>query len=442
MRTQKELEEERKRVGPLKLDLAFRSERRPELLNNRNGLRLLDPRTLESDFQDWARDSVIEHKLPGLRGVHIRLKLGDITSKDARQLAELVRRFSANELKVSIGQNLYLPWVREEELADLYASLKQIGLADSGVGTVADVTTCPGADTCRLGIASAKGLGTAISEAFERRLSEYRELARLLRIKISGCPNGCAQHGIADIGFHAAALSHEGRTIPAHLLFVGGRTDPGSATFARMLGKFPAKNCVDVIATLLRVYKQEKSPTEEFCEFVNRFGDSKLKEELEKWRMPKSFDADPGFYEDFGHQNESFAVRPGIKGECADKIVPETEPHIQTAREGLAQAEAYLYHKEFEHSVRAAYDAAAAAARVSLYPRLVDPFTSDEAFWEFENLFILSGQTQGAWANLSSRFRELREAETNEPNTRTMLNVAKEFVNYCEQFSQLPCTTS
>jgi sulfite reductase beta subunit-like hemoprotein len=123
-------------------------------------------------------------------------------------MAEVARQFSLGQLRVSIGQNLYLPWVREEKLADLHAALKQIELGESGVGTVTDVTTCPGADTCRLGIASAKGLGAAISEGFNGPLAQYRELARDLKIKISGCPNGCAQHGIADIGFHAAR-AHE-----------------------------------------------------------------------------------------------------------------------------------------------------------------------------------------------------------------------------------------
>src|SRR5262249_49812642 len=158
-----------------------------------NSLRVIDPRTkkadFQADFQSWARDAVIEHKLDGFRGVHVRLKLGDITSTRARSLANIAREFSSGELRTSIGQNLFLPWVREERLLDLYLSLKQIEVGEAGVGTVVDVTTCPGSDTCRLGIASAKGLGTAISDSFNNGLGKYRELARDLRIKISGCPN-------------------------------------------------------------------------------------------------------------------------------------------------------------------------------------------------------------------------------------------------------------
>jgi len=431
------LEEERERVGPVPLADYFQCTFEPKVSSPRNGLRLLDPRTNDPDFRSWARDSVIEHKQPGFRGVHVRLKLGDITSEKARRMAEVARQFSLGQLRISIGQNLYLPWVREEKLADLHAALKQIELGEPGVGTVTDVTTCPGADTCRLGIASAKGLGSAISEGFNGPLAQYSELARTLKIKISGCPNGCAQHGIADIGFHAAALTKDGKTVPAHQLFLGGDTNPEAPHFARLIGKFPAKHSMNVMATLLQLYKEERVDTEEFSAFVNRVGESRLRAILEPWRAAPSFEADPIFYQDYGHDNERFAVRPGVKGECAEKIVPETVPQIDAARELIAQAEAFLYHKEYEHAMRAAYEAAAAAARVPLYARLVDSFTSDEVLWEFENLFVLSGQTKGDWQGVSARFLQLKNGESNETGVKIILDEAGEFVTYCATFSAL-----
>ncbi|HKE59686.1 MAG TPA: nitrite/sulfite reductase, partial [Pyrinomonadaceae bacterium] len=429
------LAEERQAVGPIPLQDYFNDTLDLQLPARRSTLRLLDPRLNDAEFRDWARDSVIEHKRPGFRGIHVRLKLGDITSEKARQLAAVARRFSASQLRISIGQNLYLPWVREEKLPDLYAALRQIELAEPGVDTVSDVTTCPGADTCRLGIASAKGLGSAISEGFTGPLAQYRELARSLKIKISGCPNGCAQHGIADIGFHAAALTYEGKTVPAHQLFVGGKTDPDSAGFARLIGKFPARNSLNVIESLLRLYKEDRRVEEDFSSFINRADDTKLKAVLEPWRVVASFESDPSFYQDYGHENERFAVRPGVKGECADKTVAEIAPEIGIAREQLAQAEAFLYHKEYEHAQRAAYEAAAAGARVPLYKRLVDPFTADEVLWEFENLFVLSGETKGAWLKVSTRFLELKNVETSEESARTMLAEVRSFVDYCAAFA-------
>jgi adenylyl-sulfate kinase len=375
------LDEERERVGAIRgVDSPQEERDVPPKVFNSNGLKLLHHGTSDPEFRAWVRDSVIEHKHKEFRGVHVRLKLGDVTSDRGRELAEVARRFSSSQLRISIGQNIYLPWVREENLVDIYHALTRIDLGESGVETVEDVTTCPGADTCRLGIASAKGLGSAISNAFSNSLSELRELARELKIKISGCPNGCAQHTIANIGFHAAALSHNGRTVPAHFLTLAGQTNPASAEIAKLIGRFPAKNCVKVIETLLSLYKKERLPAEDFNAFVSRTGDH-LKEALEPLHSVPSFEEDPSFYQDYGHENEHFAVRAGIKGECAGSTVAESAPTMAQAREWLSQAEAFIYHKEFEHAMLAAYEAAAAAARVPLYASLVDPFTADEALW-------------------------------------------------------------
>ncbi len=429
----KALDEERARVGPVPLTdyLSETEEFNPEAAAHSRALQMLNPRTSDPQFQSWVRDSVIEHKVATFRGVHVRVKLGDLTAERSRDLAEVVRRFSAGQLRISIEQNIYLPWVREEELWDLYIALSELSLAERGVGTIADVTTCPGSDTCRLGIASAKGLGSALGDAFNGSLAKYAELARPVRVKISGCPNGCAQHSIANIGFYAAALSHDDRTVPAHFVTVGGQASPGNAQFGALIGKFPAKNCVKVTETLLQVYEKARLPEEDFNSFVSRIGTERLKAILGPLREVPSFEKDPSFYEDYGHEHERFAVRKGVKGECAGSTVAETIPTIEAAQEWLAQAEALIYHKEYKAAALAAYEAAAAAARVPLYPRLVDPFTADEALWEFENLFVLSGETLGDWEGISSRFEELKKNNADEAGAGTILEEARDFVGYC-----------
>src|SRR4029079_9260885 len=128
------LDQERKRLGPIHIDNIVEKDRIETRSSHR--LRVIDPRTREEDFEFWARDSVIEHKLDGFRGVHVRLKLGDITSTRARGLARIVRELSAGELRTSIGHHVFLPWVPDDRLYDLYQSLKQIEIGESGVGTV------------------------------------------------------------------------------------------------------------------------------------------------------------------------------------------------------------------------------------------------------------------------------------------------------------------
>jgi sulfite reductase beta subunit-like hemoprotein/uncharacterized protein (UPF0332 family) len=429
------LEEERQRVGPIALEPYLNEvDRKHEV--RRNGLEVMRQETNDPAFKEWAHDSVIDHKDPDYRGVHVRIKLGDLTAQRARQLADISRRFSASQLRVSVEQNIYLPWVRQEDLLALYSALCSVSLAEPGAGTIADVTACPGSDTCRLGIASAKGLGSALDEALSTTSIRQLEADGPIKIKISGCPNGCAQHSIANIGFYSAALSHDDRTVPAHFVTVGGQAQGEVAQFGSLLGKFPAKNCVKVTQSLLTLFDAEKNPGEDFNSFVARTGIGRLKEVLKPLQEVPSFEDDPSFYEDYGHEHMPFAVRKGVKGECAGSTVAEKVPTMEIAREWLAQADAYFYHKEYEHAVLAAYEAAAAAARVPLYRRLVDPFTSAEALWEFENLFVLSGETGGLWKNISSNFDSLKakvlEGEDSAITAQEILSQARSFLNYCE----------
>jgi sulfite reductase (ferredoxin) len=408
----------------------------PEITNATASLNVLDPITNDPNYQQWAKDNVIPHRIAGLRGVHVRLKLGDIASDRARKLAASARQFSASELRVSIEQNLFLPWVRVSDLPTLYQALRQASLHDAGAETIADVTACPGADTCRLGIASAKGLGSAISESFfTGTLAPYREANRDLRIKISGCPNGCAQHAVSNIGFHAAALSANGRNVPSHILFLGGAANHGAPQAGKIIGKFPARASIEVVEALLKLHHAEKLDGEDFNAFLARIGDQRVKEVLEPLRAVPTFEEDSTFYDDYGHENEQFTVRSGVRGECAGTTIAELVPTFAEANERLSQAAAHLHHGHYEAAQLEAYEAAVAAARVPLYQRLVDPLTSLEALWSFENIFVLSGATSGAWKDLSATFEALKAATADAANAQIALEKARAFVTYCETFA-------
>jgi sulfite reductase (ferredoxin) len=326
--------------------------------------------------------------------------------------------------------------VRAADLPDLYEALRGLELADSGAGTAEDITTCPAADTCRLGIASAKGLGSALSAALEPggELAGYADLIRDVKIKISGCPNGCAQHAIADIGFHSAAMTENKKTVPSYLLFLGGQFGMDRAQIGRAVGKYPAKNGVKVLETLLRVFRDERRAEEDFHSCITRLGEPRLQAELEPHKVVPSFEADPSFYQDWGHANEKFAVRSGVKGECAGTTIAERVPSVADAQESLAQAEAYFSHQEYDAAILAAYEAAADAARVPLYKRLVDPFTAEQVLWEFENIFVLSGQTGGAWTGVSTQFAQLKAVAADETGARAILDRTREFRAYCATF--------
>ncbi len=409
----------------------------PAIVNETaSNLNVLDPLTNDLNYQQWAKDNVIQHRVAALRGVHVRTKLGDITSDRARELADIARQFSSSELRVSIEQNLFLPWVRVSDLPALYKALQQAALHDAGAETIADVTACPGADTCRLGIASAKGLGAAISESFfDGSLAPYREANRDMRIKISGCPNGCAQHAVANIGFHSAALSNDGHNVPTHILFLSGSANHGHPKAGRIIGKFPARAGIQVVEELLKLHNTEKLDGEDFNTFIDRIGDQRVKEVLEPLRKIPAFDEDPTFYDDYGHENEKFTVRSGVRGECAGTTIAEVVPTFAEATEKLSQAAAFIHHGNFASAGLEAYEAAVAAARVPLYQHLVDPFTSLETLWSFENIFVLSGKTNGEWKEISATFEAIKNADADEASAQVALETARAFVGYCEQLS-------
>jgi sulfite reductase (ferredoxin) len=406
-----------------------------------------NPSGIESTpaYKEWVKDNVFKHKFPGYAGVNVRLKLGDILSEPARKLAEIARTLSHGELRISIHQNLVLSWVPEKSLPLLYQKLSELGLADAGAETLDDVTTCPGADTCRLGITSAKGLGSSISAAMKNGLSRYKELTKGIWVKISGCPNGCAQHGVANIGFQGAALSKDGKTVPAHELFLGGQMALDDTAFGERLGKFPARNCTKIVETLVELYSKEKGGSESFNQTLKRIGKDKILGILEPFTHIPSFEEDPEFYKDLGHENEKFAIRTGIKGECAGATVQEKAPVMQEAKEKLAQAEAFFAHKEFGNAVLEAYEAAAAAARVPLYAALVDPFTSEQALWEFENVFVRSGKASQEWLNSAEKFESAKKSEPSEPAAKSLIDLAKKYLLesekiYSELFQQSTTT--
>ena len=180
-------------------------------------------------------------------------------------------------------------------------------------GRLADITSCPGADTCQLGITSSRGLATAIGKIFENGHKADADL-KDLKIKISGCPNSCGQHHIADIGFYGGAKSVNGHQVPTYSMLLGGHIGPEGSGYGTQILRVPAKRVPAVVEKLLDFYKAQKQPSEKFREFVKRVGFETLKRELESLTaLPESPDAD--FLSDWGESDEFHVVTS--KGECA-----------------------------------------------------------------------------------------------------------------------------
>ncbi len=393
------------------------------------------PEGIENDplYIAWKETNVLPHGHEGFNMVNIKVHNGDITSDTARALADITDVFSASDIRISISQNLILRWVPTEALPALYAALYDISLANPGAETFEDITACPGADTCRLGITSAKGLADTLTAGMENGLGEYKKLAKGLNIKISGCPNSCAQHVSASIGFQGASLAKAGRNVPAEQVYVGGGLYGDESRLATSIIKVPTRNAPKVVKKLLDVYRDERSEGEHFDSVMERLGRDRIKEEITEFLQIPTFEEDPSFYQDWGHEQEKFELQKGVKGECAGATVEEKIPTFSDAEKRIQQAEALLKHGEYETSIMEAFHSCAASAHVPLYTKLVDPFTSEQTMWEFENLLVRTGDSDEKWLDISSVLKDMVDQEPSEELAVEMLEVAKELYSECER---------
>ena len=267
-------------------------------------------------FEEWLGTNTFEQKQKGYFAVQVRCPLGDINPDQMRKLAKISRAFCAGRLRTTIAQNILLHWVPKDSLKALYAQLQPAGLALKDAGHVADITRCPGADTCQIAITHSKGLAFEMGKIFQNGLSHDAAIQDVT-IKISGCTNSCGQHHIANIGFHGASKNVDGRPVPHYQLMIGGYTAAdGVAVFGKRIAQIPARRCPEATKAVLEAYKKEKGASENFLEWSNRVGAQHLKGVVAPFVTVPAFDQDPIAYEDLGDPGKPFKLEMG-KGECA-----------------------------------------------------------------------------------------------------------------------------
>jgi sulfite reductase beta subunit-like hemoprotein len=209
-----------------------------------------------------------------------------------------------------------LRWVREECAYEIWRALSELGLGDPGVDEIADVVSCPGTDSCKLGITSSMGLNLAIRERLEQMQIDD-PLTKRIHIKMSGCPNGCSQHHIANIGFYGASMKIGNRQLPAYIPHIGGNYEGGEVIMgARLKARIPAKRVPDAVERWLRFYEAQRHDGEEFNAFVARVGTTEFEQVVSDLAMPIEFSLENMNHFMDWSRNEPFEVIRG-EGECA-----------------------------------------------------------------------------------------------------------------------------
>jgi sulfite reductase beta subunit-like hemoprotein len=268
----------------------------------------------DPEYWRWQITNVRPQKQAGYSVVTVRLTLGDVTGQQLRILAFVARQFGDGWGRTTNQQNFLFRWIPNDRLPAVYRLLKGAKLADPSADRLADITTCPGADTCQLGITSSRGLALAIGEIFQNGHGHLADEAGL-RIKISGCPNSCGHHHIAGIGFSGGSREFDGRQVPTYQVFLGASLNMDGTRYARPTLKVPAKNGPALVGRLLDLYQAERLDGEKFEAFVERIGLSKIREAVKDLTdLPPQAQA-PEAYLDWGG-TEQFKVQTGV-GECA-----------------------------------------------------------------------------------------------------------------------------
>jgi sulfite reductase beta subunit-like hemoprotein len=227
-----------------------------------------------------------------------------------------MREYTGGYARTTVHQNLVLRWVRNEAVYEVWRRLQELELADAGADEITDVVSCPGTDSCKLGITSSMGLNQAVHE----RLVQMRiddELTRRIHVKMSGCPNGCGQHHIANIGFYGASIKVGQHTIPAYIPHVGGAYEGGEVRYGqRLKARLPAKRVPDAVERWVRFYESDRQAGEDFNAFADRVGAAEFEARVKDLTMPIEFSLENMNYFIDWSKNAAFEVIRG-EGECA-----------------------------------------------------------------------------------------------------------------------------
>jgi sulfite reductase beta subunit-like hemoprotein len=270
-----------------------------------------------SQLDVFVERNVTPQRQTGFSAVAVKVTRGDLTPEQFRGLAAIMREYCGGYARSSVEQNIILRWVRDEALYDVWARLRELGLEGAGAFEIDDVISCPGTDSCKMGITASMGL----NEAIQARLESMRiddPLTRAIQIKMSGCPNGCGQHHIGTIGFYGASLKLGERQMPAYIPHIGGRAADGDVAFGKRLkSRLPAKRVPEAVERWLRMYEAEReSDAENFEAYAERVGNERFEAEVKELTLPAEFSLET--MEEFIDWNRTtpYEVIRG-EGECA-----------------------------------------------------------------------------------------------------------------------------
>ncbi len=379
----------------------------------------------ETHYKHWLATNTIAQKQKGYYGVYVKIQVGDIKTDQARAFVKAVESYVADEIRITQNQGLLLKFVPENALPSLYQALANIGFANAGFDSLADITTCPGTDTCNLGIANSMTLAEVLEEVVYEDFPEFI-YEKNIKIKISGCMNSCGQHGLAEIGFHGSSVKAEGKVVPAVQVMLGGGTvGNGVGRVAERVIKVPTKRATQVLHLLLNDFKANHLPEENFHQYYDRLGKDHFYQLLKPLADLSNLKTTE--FVDWGHE-ETFETAIGV-GECAGVVIDLVATLLLEAEDKLTWAGEALKNKAYADAIYHAYSVFVNAAKSLLLDKSINSSTQAGVIKEFDHHFVATGEF-----NFGTSFSELvLQINKNEPSQQFAIQYFGEATQFLNQ---------
>ena len=383
------------------------------------------------NFEFWKKTNVYQQKQNGYLAVYVRVLNGNIGSESSRTLVEKLKPVIADDIRITINQGLQFRFVKPEHLEYIYSVLEQEGLASPGFGSVADITACPGTDTCNLGISNSTGISKVLSEVIEEEYPEFL-YNKDIAIKISGCMNSCGQHGMASIGFHGSSLKSKGQVLPAlQVLIGGGVLGSGDGSIADKVIKVPSKRGPDVLRSLLGDYQANRQNGETYLQYTKRLGEKYFYELLKPLASLETLIAED--YIDWG-EKEKYATAIGV-GECAGVMIDLVATLILEGEEKLEWSQECIDKKAYADGIYNAYSAFVHSAKALLLQYGVQCNTQAGILKDFDLHFIQKGLF-AEFGSFRDTVLQINEVDPSEEFAISYLQQAKDFVAHAKEYRE------
>lgn len=403
---------------------------RPDLSHLQNTFTTLK---ISSDkkYQEWLDTNTFEQKQQGYFAVGVNIPLGNIKTDKVRQFASLVKKYAADDIRITISQNFLLRFVPKQALPALYKELDAIGLTLPGFGSIADITACPGTDTCNLGISNSTGIAKELENVVRNEFSDL-VYEKNIKIKISGCMNSCGQHSLAHIGFHGSTFKAGARVVPAlQLLLGGGAAGNGEGRISDKILKVPSRRGPEVLRTLLRDFENHSGKNQSFNEYFDAKGRAYFEALLKEHADVSTLTEEE--FRDWGY-DEAFKPAIGV-GECAGVQIDLVATLFFEAEEKLDSAFTSLAEKLYADSIYHSYSAFVHSAKALLLTKNVQTNSQYSVLNEFEKHFVETGEFKFV-NGFKKLVLQINQTEPEKEFAEFYFSQARSFLKWADEYRQ------